>query len=80
MVTGLTHTTTYTFSVAAENASGHGAYSVDQSVQSWYVKPGKPTNLRVYDIGEKTVLLQWNKPNDNEPVATYTVQEVGTSA
>lgn len=66
-VTGLINGTTYTFRVAALNGVGWGPWSepsnaVTPSEDSPAVRPDRPRNLRVTDLGSGRVRISWRPP------------------
>ncbi|MBS0638940.1 MAG: fibronectin type III domain-containing protein [Proteobacteria bacterium] len=76
-VTGLSASTTYSFRIAAVNASGASAYIPTSSyptatTTSAAMAPGVPTNLSFIATYSTSVTLQWTAPNGT--VTSYNVQ------
>ncbi len=83
-VTGLTESTTYTFTVKAEDAAGNvsdASNALDVTTQSSAdtEPPTAPTNLASSNITETSVDLTWDASTDNVGVDHYTVFQDGNS-
>ena len=74
-VTGLTPGISYTFSVAAVNASGTGAYSGELSATPAVCTPSAPVPLTL-TAGDEEIAAEWTLPADNGGAAIdgYTLQ------
>lgn len=72
--TGLTNGTTYTYRVAAVNASGQGAWSSTANGTPGAV-PNQVTGLTIGTIGANTIALTWVAPASNgNAITDYVVQ------
>ena len=75
-ITGLTHTTEYTFRVAAVNRIGQGTYSanVTDTTKAATV-PGVPTAITIIDTTINSLLVAWSDPSDDggSTIIGYTV-------
>jgi chitodextrinase len=83
-VSGLTESTTYTFTVKAEDAAGNvsaASNALDVTTQSSAdtEAPTAPTNLASSNITETSVDLTWDASTDNVGVDHYTVFQDGSS-
>jgi subtilisin family serine protease/chitodextrinase len=83
-VTGLSASTTYTFTVKAEDAAGNvstASNALDVTTQSDAdtEAPTAPTNLASSNITESSVDLTWDASTDNVGVDHYTVFQDGSS-
>ncbi len=78
-VTGLTTTDTYTFTVAAINSIGTGAFSSSTPAVS-LVTPGTPAAPTVTVPSATTAALTWTAPSDNGPAITgYQINDTNTT-
>ncbi|MGC1420213.1 MAG: fibronectin type III domain-containing protein, partial [Acidimicrobiales bacterium] len=79
-ITGLTTTDTYTFTVAAINSIGTGAFSPATTAVS-LVAPGAPPAAPTVTVPSATsVALTWSAPSDNGPAITgYQVNDTNTT-
>jgi YD repeat-containing protein len=76
-VTGLTPSTSYTFTVAAYNAAGTGPASASvQATTGTETIPGAPTGLAVTGTTSSSVSLSWTAPSGD--VSGYYVYQSGT--
>jgi len=83
-VTGLSESTTYTFTVKAEDAAGNvseasNAIDVTTDSSEDTEAPTAPTNLASSNITETSVDLTWDASTDNVGVDHYTVFQDGSS-
>ncbi len=83
-ITGLTASTSYTFSVRARDAAGNvsGAsnsvnITTDASLDTQ--APSNPTSLAASNIAETTLDLSWNASSDNVGVTGYDVYQGATN-
>jgi hypothetical protein len=74
-VTGLTNGTSYSFKVAAVNASSTGSYSTTASAIPAIVPPGQPTSL-VATPGNQQASLSWVAPSSvgDSSIAGYRIE------
>jgi len=83
-VTGLSASTTYTFTVKAEDAAGNvsnasNAIDVTTNSSADTEAPTAPTNLASSNVTESSVDLTWDASSDNVGVDHYTVYKDGSS-
>src|SRR6056297_915766 len=83
-VTGLNASTTYTFTVKAEDAAGNvsqASNAIDVTTASGEdtEAPTAPTNLASSNVTETSVDLSWDASSDNVGVDHYTVFQDGSS-
>lgn len=79
--TGLTPGTSYSYTVAAVDTSGHTSAqtaAVSGTPATDTVKPTVPTNLHTTLIGSNSVALAWTASTDNTAVAGYDIFRNGT--
>ena len=84
-VSGLTASTTYTFTVTASDAAGNesaasnGLNVTTESPAPDTQAPSVPTNLSASNTTQTTTDLSWNASTDNVGVTGYTVYQDGVS-
>ncbi len=79
--TGLTPGTTYSYSIAAVDTSGHTSAqtaAVTGTPASDAVAPTAPTGLKTTLVGSNSIALSWSASTDNTAVAGYDVYRNGT--
>ena len=79
-VTGLSHLTTYHFTVEAENAIGDSPASGTVAVTTTGTPPTAPTNLHETAKSHSSVSLAWTAPSSTggSPITHYLVDKTGT--
>jgi chitodextrinase len=79
--TGLTPGTTYSYTIAAVDTSGHTSAqtaAVSGSASNDAVAPTTPTGLKTTLIGSNSIALSWTASTDNTAVTGYDVFRNGT--
>jgi uncharacterized repeat protein (TIGR02543 family) len=84
-VTGLSPSTSYTFTVTAQDATGNlsnqsSTLTVITPVGTDTVPPSAPSNLVASNVTDSSVTLSWGASSDNVGVASYTVLNGGAVA
>jgi chitodextrinase/uncharacterized Ntn-hydrolase superfamily protein len=77
-VTGLSHATSYTFTVVAKDAAGNQSVPsapLDVTTLSDTIAPSAPTNLTASNTTQTTTDLLWDPSTDNVGVTGYDVYE-----
>jgi chitodextrinase len=79
-VTGLTHVTTYHFTVEAENGTGDSLASNTVPVTTTATPPSAPSNLHETAKTHTSVSLAWTAPSSTggSPITNYLVSKTGT--
>ena len=83
-ITGLTASTSYTFTVRARDAAGNvsgdsNALTITTDTSPDTEAPNPPTNLIATNVTETTVALSWNASSDNVGVTGYDVYQGTTN-